>query len=195
METDSELIRRAKEGDESAFGDVVKRYLSPVYAFLVRYSGETEVAEDATQETFVKAWKNLSRFDEARPLRPWLFKIARNSANDTLRKKRPTPFSRMFGGESEDDTAFEETVADEAPLQPELFEQKELTEMVRTALKELPERYRAVLLMRYEDNFSFDDIAYALSAPVNTVKSWHRRGLMRLREYLTNPASKYHHEA
>jgi len=101
----------------------------------------------------------------------------------------------MFGDQNEDDTAFEETVVDEAPLQPELFEQKELTEMVRRALKELPERYREVLLMRYEDNFSFDDIAYTLAAPVNTVKSWHRRGLIRLREFLTHPASNQHYDA
>ncbi len=189
MEPDSLLVTRAKEGDDSAFGELVKRYLPAVYSFIVRYSGDDALADDATQETFVKAWKNLKRFDERKALRPWLFQIARNTANDTFRKKRATPFSRMFGGEqNKNDTTFEETVADDAPLPPELFEQKELAENLRLALGALPERDRAMLIMRYEEHFPFEDIAATLDAPVNTVKSWHRRALLRLREMLTNHA-------
>lgn len=189
MEPDAELVTRAKDGDGAAFGVLVKRYLPAVYTFLVRYAGDESLAEDASQETFVKVWKNLKRFDETKPLRPWLLRIARNTANDTLRKKHSTPFSRMFGKqEDENDTTFEETIADDAPLAPELFELKELTEMLQVALRELPERDRALLLMRYEEEFPFEDIAAAMDAPVNTVKSWHRRALIKLRELLTHHA-------
>jgi len=189
METDAALVTRAKDGDESAFGEIVRRHLPAVFAFIVRYAGDEALAEDVSQETFVKAWRYLARFDETRSLRPWLFQIARNAARDALRKKRATPFSRMFGkSESEDDTPFEDTVADDAPLPAELFEQKELGRILEAALAELSERDRALLLMRYEDTAPFDDIAGALGAPVNTVKSWHRRALLRLKELLKNHA-------
>jgi RNA polymerase sigma-70 factor (ECF subfamily) len=190
---DAELAKNAKEGDEEAFAELVKRHLPAVYTFLARYTGDDALAEDATQETFVKAWRNLSRFDASKPLRPWLMRIARNAANDTLRKKRALPFSRLFALRDEgDDFSFEDTLADEAPLPPELFEKRELAETVQRALAELPERDRALLLMRYEDEFPFEDIATALSAPLNTVKSWHRRALIRLRAII---APKSGHDA
>jgi len=186
METESALAARAKGGDPAAFDELVRRSLPRVYSFLLRYAGDETLAEDAAQDTFVKAWKNLKRFDETKPLSPWLLRIARNAANDILRKKRTTPFSHMSGtGKDNEDIPFEDTLADDAPLPAELFERKELAQALARALGELSERDRALLLLRYEDDLAFDDIAAALDAPLNTVKSWHRRALLRLRELLS----------
>lgn len=189
MDTDAELAQRAKGGDERAFEELVRRTLPRVYAFLARYMGDEAAAEDAAQETFVKAWKNFRRYDPARPFLPWLLQIARNTANDALRRKRPLPFSRLMRRNTDgEETPFEDLIADDAPLPPELFEQKELGRKVAGALAALPERDRAVLIMRYEEALPFEDIAAALGSPMNTVKSWHRRALIRLRGILSKDA-------
>ena len=182
MNADAELVERAKSGEEDAIEELVKRHIDAVYAFLARYMGNGELAEDATQETFVKAWKNLRKFDATRSMKPWLFEIARNTANDMLRPKRAHLFSDLSPREG--DTAFEDTLADPAPLPPELFAEAELGEHVARALSRLPERDRAVLVLRYTEDLPFDDIAIVMEAPVNTVKSWHRRALGKLREVL-----------
>jgi len=196
MDADAKLVERAKSGDEDAIEELVKRFIDPVYAFLARYMGNGELAEDATQETFVKAWKNLKKFDASRSMKPWLFEIARNTANDMLRRKRAHLFSDLSSAES--DTRFEDMIADPAPLPPELFAEAELGQHVARALATLPERDRAVLVLRYTEDLSWDDVALAMDAPANTVKSWHRRALGKLREVLLPfaPASapNLHHD-
>ncbi|MFZ1987564.1 MAG: sigma-70 family RNA polymerase sigma factor [Minisyncoccia bacterium] len=185
MESDTTLIRRAKEDDTAAFETLVSRYVPSVFNFSARFSGNTILAEDITQETFIKVWKNLRRFDEDRPFKPWVFQIARNTATDMLRKKEPLSFSQLMSrSKKEDADTFEETIADEEALPDELFERKEIQAEVLSALQKLSQRDRAVLLLRYEEALSFDDIALTMNAPMNTVKSWHRRALARLKEIL-----------
>lgn len=184
MASDTELVKRAQEDDDDAFADIVHAYLPQVYAFLARYVNDAAMAEDATQETFVKAWRALKRFDPERSLRPWLLSIARNAANDLLRKRRALPFSWLSRKDDGGEVDIEDTLADDAPLPEELFENKETAEMLEKALQKLSERDRAVLLLRYADGLSFEDIALALNAPVNTAKSWHHRALGRLRTLL-----------
>jgi RNA polymerase sigma-70 factor (ECF subfamily) len=187
---DAELMRRAQDGDDGAFGELVRRYLDSVYVFLSRSTGDESVAEDATQEAFLKAWRAVKSFDVARPVKPWLYGIARNAAQDILRKKRTRLFSELSRPES--DTTFEDTLADPAPLPPELFDAAELGSHVTRALGELPERERAILLMRYADELPWEEVATALAAPVNTVKSWHRRALLKLRDALAPFAPNRH---
>jgi RNA polymerase sigma-70 factor (ECF subfamily) len=187
MDSDAELARRAKEGDDAAFGELVKRHIDALYSFLLRYTGDQNVAEDATQDAFVKAWKNMKKFDPDRALTPWLFEIGRNAANDVLRRKRALPFTALSTAE---DAAFEESLPDPAPLPPELFETRELGEAVSRALMALPPRDRAILTLRYTETLAWEEIAEVIGAPANTVKSWHRRALLRLREGLAHLAPK-----
>jgi RNA polymerase sigma-70 factor (ECF subfamily) len=189
METHETLARRAKDGDEAAFDELVRIALPRTYSFLARYMGDEEAAEDAAQVAFVKAWKNLRRYDPARPFLPWLLRIARNTANDALRGKRALPFSRLARRRAEgEETPYEETIPDEAPLPPELFERAEIGREVAAALLKLPERDRAVLILRYEEELPFEGIAATMGSPLNTVKSWHRRALARLRGILSEDA-------
>lgn len=193
MDPDAPLIARAKAGDDAAVELLVKQHIDAVYNFLVRYLGNAALAEDATQETFVKAWRNLKHFDESRALKPWLFEIARNAARDLMRKKRATLFTDLSTPDT--DTAFEDTLADPAPLPPELFADRELAEHVAHALTDLPPRDRAILVLRYTEDLAWDDIAIAMEAPVNTVKSWHRRALGKLRTSLLPFAPNHDHGA
>jgi RNA polymerase sigma-70 factor (ECF subfamily) len=189
-ERDGVLASLARDGDEEAIDVLVRRHLPAVLTLTQRITGDRALGEDAAQETFVKAWRNLSKYDDAKPFRPWVLQIARNTSLDLLRKRRNTTFTALSG----DDGAqqFEDTLADEEPLPDEVFERKELAAEVGSALAQLPERDRSVLTLRYEDQLPFEEIADVMSAPMNTVKSWHRRALAKMRAILTLRSAPNH---
>ncbi len=84
--SENELLIRYRNGDEDAFREVVTRYKKPLYTFLRRFTNDLRVAEDVFQEAFLQLYSSQDRFDTNRPLRPWLFSIAANKANDALQK-------------------------------------------------------------------------------------------------------------
>lgn len=182
-ETDGALAALAREGDDDAIAELVRRHLPAVLTLAYRMTSDHALAEDAAQEAFVKAWRNLAKYDEEKPFRPWMLRIARNAALDLLRKRRALPFS-MLSGDDDDGPAFEDSIKDAAPLPDEVFERAELGAEVAAALGQLPERDRSVLVLRYEDGLSFEQIAEVMRSPMNTVKSWHRRALAKMRSVL-----------
>ena len=169
-------------GDEESFAEIVKIYLNPIYNFLYRLAGDRDAAEDLTQETFVKAWKNLKRFDQSKSFKTWLFTIAKNTAFDWLKKKKEIPFSTFTDEEGEN---WLENVADENILPDEILERKNIAEELDAILQKLPPHYRAILLLHYKEDFSLHEIADILDEPYNTIKSRHQRGLGKLKEYFT----------
>jgi RNA polymerase sigma-70 factor (ECF subfamily) len=182
---DAELIADAKAGDDAAFDALVREHLPALYRFCVRYLGNRDEAEDAVQDALFKAWKAIGRFDDTKPFRPWLFRIARNSATDLMRKRRSHAFSTLDG---DDDGSFAETLADPGPLPDELFSRAELGVEVQRALGELSPRERLVVLLRYEDDFSFEEIAEISGMPAGTARSLHHRALKSLRALLSPDA-------
>ena len=84
--TDAELLKRYREGDETAFREIVERYKNSLYSFLRRFLNRQDLVEDVFQETFLQLFASRDSFDTSRPLRPWLFTIAANKAKDALRK-------------------------------------------------------------------------------------------------------------
>jgi RNA polymerase sigma-70 factor (ECF subfamily) len=182
---DRELVRLAREGNEAAFKILVERYLQSVYTFCLRYTGSQADAEDAAQETFLKAWRNLGRFNTDKSLKTWLFAIAKNSATDLLRKRRSVNFSQFDS--ADDSNVLIDTLADSEPLPEEVFHRKSLASDVRTALEQLKPRDRMLLSLRYDEELSFEDIARMLKMSPNTVRSLHRRALLTLRKEFDNP--------
>ncbi|MBA3789317.1 sigma-70 family RNA polymerase sigma factor [Patescibacteria group bacterium] len=182
---DHELIPLAKNDDRAAFQTLVERYLPEVYRFCHNFIGNTADAEDATQETFVKAWRNIRRFHENKSFKTWLFAIAKNSAIDIMRKRRSVPFSRFDTDDAEN--VLVATLADPEPLPEELFARKTLAKKVRKVLAELPPRDRTILSLRYDEELSFEDISRILSMPANTIRSLHRRALIALRKKFERP--------
>lgn len=178
--TDHELAAAARDGDDAALRLLLERHLPAVYTFCARFIGNPEDAQDAAQEAFLKAWRNLARFDLERSFRTWVLAIARNASIDLMRKRRPLAFSQFA---AETASAFEETIADPEPLPEEVFARATLAEDVRAALAHLPPRSRAILSMRYEEELSFEEIAQVMDMPANTVRSTHRRALSALRGY------------
>ncbi len=182
MRTDEELALASTNGDDDAFDELTKRYLAHIYNFVRRYGGKEDAA-DITQETFLKAWKHIKRFKEGASFKTWLFAIARNTAFDRLRKRKPSLFSDF---DPQEEGFFEETIPDSELLE-ELFERKEEIELLERGLLTLAPDDRAILLFHYHDEFTFEEIARILKKPMNTVKSRHRRALLKLRDFLNAP--------
>lgn len=176
---ENQIISKILDGDESSFSEIMGLYLKPIYNFLHRLVGDRDVAEDLTQETFVKAWKKLKRFDQKRSFKTWLFTIAKNTAFDWLKKKKEIPFSSFTDEEGE---SWLENVADENILPDEILERSDITEELDAILQKIPVHYRAILLLHYKEDFSLHEIAEILGEPYNTIKSRHQRGIARLKK-------------
>jgi RNA polymerase sigma-70 factor (ECF subfamily) len=176
---DGEIIYAYRAGDRTAFDELVKRYIHRIYAFAYRLSKSETIAEDAAQETFVKAWKGLKSFDESKSFQAWLFAIARNAVIDIMRKKRDSPFSLITG-----DDSFESDLEDDLPLPDQVFEQALTHEVLEKTLDTLSYDQKSVVLLHDMEGMTFEEIGEALGRPMNTVKSHYRRAILSLREAL-----------
>jgi RNA polymerase sigma-70 factor, ECF subfamily len=179
VSNENRIIERILSGDEIAFAEIVKIYLKPVYNFVYRLVDDRDAAEDLTQETFVKAWKNLKSFNQSKSFKTWLFTIAKNTTFDWLKKKKEIPFSSFADKEGE---SWLENIASDEILPDEILERQNIAEEFEDILEKIPIHSRAVLLLHYKEDFSLHEIAEILDEPYNTIKSRHQRGLVRLKE-------------
>ena len=183
MGTDDELIAAHLDGNPDAYTTLLQRHLKGVYNFVLRIAPQD--AEDVTQETFVKAWKNISRFRVEESFRTWLLKIARNTAIDFLRKRRTPSFSE-FGNEEEGEFPY----LDAADPAPSLFENLALAgdkADIDRLVKTLSPGHQETLHLHYVEDLTFREIAEILNRPQNSVKSQHRRALLALKKLLDAP--------
>ena len=180
--TDPELAEACKNSDDAAFKELMERHARPVFNFVRQYIKADDDIEDIVQDSFFKAWKHIKRFKKGRPWKPWLFAIARNTALDHIKKRRAAAFSTL--DDADDDLAFADTIEDTEPLPPELFENAELAGELAAVMETLHPDHRAVLVMHYREELTFDEIAAVMGRPMNTVKSWHRRALRKIRPLL-----------
>ena len=162
-------INQAQQGNDEAFARLVEQYQTPVFNMCFRMLGEPEAAEDAAQESFLRAYQNLSRYDRQRPFATWLLSIAAHYCIDRLRKKRFGIFS--LDAQSEDDDAPVE-LPDLGAVNPEQETVRhEEQELIQTALKGLDATDRAAVILRYWYDFSEIEIADSLKLSVSAVKS------------------------
>ena len=190
--TDEQLIEATKNGDESAFKELMDRYIDAIYGFALQYSRNEEDAEDIAQDAFFKAWKNVKRFKKGLRFKPWLYAITRNTALDHLKKKRPTRFSDL--DDEATDTAFADTLPDLEPLPPAIFESAEIARELENAMEALHPEHRTVLILHYREGMTFEEIAVTMKKPMNTVKSWHHRAIQRVRPALSQRLSDSAHQ-
>ena len=184
--TDEELAEISKNRDEAAFQELVRRYMKQIFNFARQYSKTSEDAEDIAQDTFLKVWKYIKRYSKGRSFKPWLYTIARNTALDFIKKKKAISFTDL--DDDENDMRFADTIEDVEPLQNEVFENAALVAKLTENLVFLHPDHRAILVMHYHEEMTFDEIADIVGKPMNTVKSWHRRALLKLRELLAHHA-------
>jgi RNA polymerase sigma-70 factor (ECF subfamily) len=180
--SDEILVKKYLAGDEKAFEILLSRYLKSIYGFIYRYVGGGQDAEDATQEVFIKAWRNLKKFNQQKSFKTWIFSIAKNTALDFLKKKKAIPFSKFENEKGEN--IITETLVDPSPLPQELLEKADMAQMLNVAIEKLSPKYRMVLFLRYNDHFTFREIAEIFGESLNTIKSRHQRAILILRKML-----------
>jgi RNA polymerase sigma-70 factor (ECF subfamily) len=172
-------IFQAQQGSDEAFTQLVETYQKPVYNLCYRMLGEPEAAEDAAQETFLRAYQNLHRYDNSRPFGTWILSIAAHYCIDRLRKRRFSVFS--MDAEDEDGMSFE--IPDPAAPNPETETAKqEDRDRLHLLLKDLDDTDRAAVIMRYWYDYSEVEIAQSLSLTVSAVKSRLHRSRRALAE-------------
>ena len=161
-------VIRAQQGNEEAFTKLVEEHQTHVYNLCYRMLGEQESAEDAAQETFLRAYQNLHRYDQSRPFVTWLLSIAAHYCIDRLRRRKLSVFS--MDEEREDGAIFE--ISDPASPDPEAESVKrEDRGRLHLLLKNLDATDRAAVIMRYWYDYSEVEIADSLKLTVSAVKS------------------------
>ncbi|MCX6785064.1 MAG: sigma-70 family RNA polymerase sigma factor [Candidatus Komeilibacteria bacterium] len=180
--SESQLIYNYLKGDEKSLEILINSYFKPIYRFIYHYVNNSPEAEDLTQEVFVRAWQNLSKFDQSKKFSTWLFTIAKNLALDFLKKKKALVFSE-FEDELGNNSLIE-TLTDPLSLPDNLFDQANLAELLTAALAKLPTQDRVVVLLHYQDQLNFREISEYLNEPLNSIKSRWRRALIKLNQLL-----------
>lgn len=170
-------LRRACAGDHQAFAHLVRAYQGPVYNLCYRALGNAEEAEDAAQETFLRVYINLHRYDHNRRFLNWILSIASNYCIDRLRK-------RHHAWTSLDDVPISEGLSNPQETAEHRVERREQAEIVQRLLDRLPPDYRIPLILLYWYDFSYETIAETLQLSVPAVKSRLHRARHRLAELL-----------
>lgn len=179
---DLELVRRAKRGDEDAYTALLNLYNSAILNYCYRLISDPELAQDLAQETFIKAFFSLDSFDESKKFSPWLYRIAHNLCVDYLRKKRLPTEAMYYEDSSGDEVSVD--IADVSITPEALLERKEINEYFQSALSEVPPIYRDPLILRHQEDLSYQEISDILDIPVGTVKARIHRGRGMLKEKL-----------
>jgi RNA polymerase sigma-70 factor (ECF subfamily) len=168
--SDAELAQRAARGDSDAYGELVDRHAAAARRLARTVLQNADDADDAAQEAFLLAWRNIARFDPSRPFTPWLMRIVMNAAADLRRKRRvrttdPIPVSALS------DVASPEEETDRTLFNAQL----------QAALAELPERQRVAVVLFDAEGYAHADIAAMLGVPEGTVRSdvFHARRALR----------------
>lgn len=171
-ESDEALIERVKKGDCEAFSPLIERYKMLVYRLVYRMLGNRDDTEDLVQEVFIKAYNSIKSFKSGSPFSPWLSKIAVNLTINFIKKEKRGHLESLDRVQNQISSNKDDPV--------EMTRSKLLKEKIQEAMSRLPEIYRAVLVLRIEEELSYEEIGKILNIPKGTVMS----RLARARECL-----------
>jgi RNA polymerase sigma-70 factor (ECF subfamily) len=168
------LVYEILSGDVDAYALLVKRYQKPIYNLMLRMTGSEQDALDLTQETFVKAYEKLEKFDPAASFFPWLYTMGLNLARDFLRRAKRSPVESYepkdnFSVDIEEDDRMVDRIDSQEVLK---------------GLQTLPVDYREALLLRFHEGLSVSEVAQALGLSLSAAKMRIHRGLLKLRQTL-----------
>ncbi len=171
--SDVELVARVAEGDEGAFGELLRRYQNVVYAFACRMLGDTQEAEDVSQETFLRLYRTARRYRPGASLKAYLLKITKNICIDHFRKKRPELMDEL------PDPADPQTPQD-------LLEGAITIDHLEKAIDALPVGQRTALLLRHTEQLSYNRIAEVMDVSTGAVESLLVRARRTLKQRLAD---------
>ena len=184
---DAALVADLKAGSEDAFAILIAQYHQPLYSLIARSINDPADAADITQEVFIKVFRSIRSFHGDASLRTWLYRIALHEASNQRRwwsrhKKQEVTIDSPYGQEDEDNSVcLSATLADEGNSPFDNVAQSEVRERVEAALRQIPEVFRTVVVLREIEGFSYEEIAEILNVNLGTVKSRLTRGRSALR--------------
>jgi RNA polymerase sigma factor (sigma-70 family) len=183
--SDGALVQRALVGDQEAFEALVYRYKPSLFQLIYHYVGECDEAHDVLQQVWLQLYLSLGILCVSVPIKPWLFKVARNCSIDALRRKRILYFSEVETGNEGEEGSSLDFIPDTNLTPEELVERHDLQRSVRCAIQALPQKYRSIVLLYYESQLDLSEIGQILNRPYSTVKTQFRRATSTLRTALT----------
>ena len=188
-EADLALVRRAKKGDYRAFDLLVLKYQSRIVSIAFKFVKEIQLAEDISQEAFIKAYRSIDSFREESAFYTWLYRITANTAKNYLVSKgrrKESSISEMSISENED---FFELPTNDSPEQ--ILMAQSLKDTIYDALSGLPEDTRTALSLREFEGLNYEEIAKIMNCPVGTVRSRIFRGREALEDLISPITDKF----
>jgi len=185
--TDQELVRLCLKGQERAAHELVSRYQRPVFSFICRMVRDRELAEDLAQDTFIRAFDNLAKYDPDYKFSSWLFKVGHNLTVDHIRRRELDTVSIHGAPDavtSDQQEATSVILESEFEQPDELLEARELGASIEEAIERLRPEYRTAILLRHVEGYSYDEIAEVMEIPLGTVKTYIHRARAELQDML-----------
>jgi RNA polymerase sigma-70 factor (ECF subfamily) len=171
--TDRELVASALAGSQAASRELVRRFERPVYSLILRMVGNPSVAEELAQEAFLKMFRGLRSYDPAQKFSNWLFRIAHNLTIDHLRVGRLVTLS---ADEDPEGRSLDEIAVSDPSNEPlRILERGDLRRSLERAIARLRPEYRQLVVLRYLEDLSYEDIVDVTGLPLGTVKSFLHR--------------------
>ena len=187
--TDQAIVELALKGRESAYRELIRRYERPVLSLIHRMVRDRELAEDLAQDTFVKVLNALDRYRPEFKFSSWIFKIAHNTALDSLRR-RELPTLSLDGAPdavtAEAQEATRPMVATDEPTPVDYTEGRELGVQIERAIARLRPEYATAVTLFHMEGLAYEEIAETMSLPLGTVKTFIHRARKELRQHLAH---------
>lgn len=187
-ESDSELMERYRDGDESAFRELVLKFQRPLINFFFRLTWDHYLSEDYAQEVFARLVRYRANYRRTAKFTTYMFRIAKNYWIDRYRERKSAPdlvsLETPVGSSDGRSLQLGQTVESDAPLPDDLLRRREIGERVAAAVKQLPEEQRLVFVLSENQGLRYADISEVMEIPVGTVKSRMHAAMRRLRELL-----------
>jgi RNA polymerase sigma-70 factor (ECF subfamily) len=185
LDPDAALMLRVKQGDMTAFTELVEKYKQPVMNLAYRTVRDATEAEDLAQNVFVQVYKSAARYRSTAKFSTWLFTIARNLCLNEIRRRSRHPAESLDATHPEQEDQPLQQFEDKKTFSPpESLLQSELAQNIDRALADLPENQRAAILLCRQDELSYEEIAEVLGCSVSATKSLIHRGRETLKERL-----------
>lgn len=185
---DNELINAFKDGNTDAFQELVLKYEKRVYNHCMRMVNDEMESYDLTQEVFLKVFRKIKNYEHTYSFYTWLYRITVNCCIDYLRRKKRQVQSVSISANTGDDSGQngkDQDIPDDSFIPDTVLANKELNEVLKTAINQLSERLRSIILLKEVEGFSYEEIAEILGCSRGTVKSRLFRARERLKEILT----------
>jgi RNA polymerase sigma-70 factor (ECF subfamily) len=181
---DAAAVARVRGGDREAFRVLVDRHSRDVFRLAFRMMGNEQDADDVVQETFLRAYRSLDRFEERSQFGTWIYRIAVNRCYDMLEKRNRGSELRVENAREDDDPPLEERIASEGPTPERMLLSKEVRGKVQRVLDELTALERSAFVMRHFEGKPMEDIAKALGVQSSAAKQSVFRAVRKLRREL-----------